>query len=525
MKKRAATYTQEIAQDRLNQNLHSHQARRPALRNGHTTSMAKQQQTQIQEQPQQQQNKQQPRTTDRKQVQVDYDDPKHVEWRRQWRDQLKESHFFFDGIDDSGISRVKALLIRLGSSIEVFFDRNVTHIITRKPLDLENLTDLHAKALKNSITIWSLDTLTRFLANFTGRTTRASARTLEKTDLSQMLKQEKLSGATDRDVDTKRHDYYYFQGPYILVWDYSRHYRSHVIREYSLPNTETYGDWPQWANTPWGYSPFVTNHYHKPYQLTREDEAYKRKVERERKRKAGFLGEQDMPSRKVLITEERRIEETAIAVDETQRSISDRTKYAQCHMMHSAASVSQRFHEIVASGVNMSNSTSASRSVTRSGGHNCTAGNGLGPVVALVPSREVNNLKKRVVDQKLDHQIMIRKTTLTAPMVVQSTKASATTMEMAVTASAATATAAEIAAAAEFEEDSSFSDHKPTGHCENCHEEYRSYKTHAASQKHLNFANNPKNFEKLDLLLQSLERSVKRSAKQPVLQSVLRVGH
>lgn len=506
--RRAATLKQDSKYDVRAQNSPNYLARRKALRQGMTTTIAKQQQKEHEQQ--------------QHQTQVEYNTPEHREWQRQWSILMTESHIFFDGIDDASIEKVKPSLAQIGSSIELFFGNNVTHVITRRSLEGVNPSDLLAKAKQRSIKIWTYDKLIRFLTNLLGHAPRHSASaTTTHSNLSHMLREEKLVGPNDRDPNTKRDDYHYFKGPYLLVWDPTHHYRPFMIKEYARVDDQMSGGWPKFNSTTSGRCPFLED----PPQVVAQrqaymEEAYVRKTERDRKRKAvAILDKNDGSARKVIVTAQedqdqitRRMNEKydeedmslqenhsmhtpllSRAEDSNSGNIrksvtsdqikdgraTDQWKHGPMSTMlgRSAASVSHRFQEIVASGVNTSNFTSAVRSVAQSGEPGGAGGNGLNMVLAQVPSREVNNLKKKILDR--EQQTVTR--TMSTPPIVKKEKESEVSKDL-----------------------------KP-GFCENCHEKFDSFDSHVESKKHRRFANDSKQFAKLDQLLSGLQRPLKNT--------------
>lgn len=397
---------------------------------------------------------------------------------------MAESHIFFDGIDEASIEKVKPSLMRVGATIELFYGNKVTHVITRRPLD-GTLSDLLVKAKQRGIKVWSYDKLNRFMFNLLGpvkTSTTAAPR------LSHLLREEKLVGPTDRDPHTRREDYHYFAGPYVMVWDPTHHYRPYMIKEYPRLDDPNAGDWPRFKSSSFGRCPFVED----PPRAAQDrqfhvEEAYQRKVDRERKRKAAILDETENSTRKVVVTEESMgpvVGSAVNSLEDAMRPHSDVFRPGQRPLMRSAASISHRFHEIVASGVNMSNYTSAVRSVALSGDHGGIGGNGLNPVLAQVPSREVNNLKRKVLDRE---KAVARVTVKQQQQRQQQQQASAT----------------------EKKESSASKDLKP-GFCENCEEKFEDFAEHIESKKHRKFASDGRQFAKLDLLLSGLQRPLKR---------------
>lgn len=365
---------------------------------------------------------------------------------------MSDSHIFFDGIDDASIEKVKPSLGKIGTSIETFFGTQVSHVVTRRAVEAEYpTTDLISKAKSLDIKIWSYDKLIRFLTNLLGHTPRPSMPYGQ--NLSRMLREEKLVGPNDRDPRTKRDDYHYFVGPYVLVWDPTYHYRSFMIKEYSKPEEATEGDWPRLRNSTFGRSPFVDSRRGDDRvalgkrQKDDQDEEYKRKV---------------------------CIREGADHAEPIAEIV------APVVAAPVPVFVNNRFQEIVASGVNMSNMTSAVQSVARSNAER--GGNGLNPVLAQVPSREINKLKKqvfakeRIVEKRLEPDVTQKFNDSEQPRELKKEK---------------------------------LLKESRAGFCENCHEEFDNFEVHIESKKHRRYASELKHFATLDEFLTRLQRKPK----------------
>ncbi|KAK9457380.1 Dfp1/Him1, central region-domain-containing protein [Dipodascopsis uninucleata] len=120
-------------------------------------------------------------------------------------------------------------------------------------------------------------------------------------------------------------------------------------------------------------------------------------------------------------------------------------------------------HEMIATGLNMSNATSNIKSMTQSGG----TANGLSGNISNAQSKEVNSLKRKVFERKIRP--------LPVPQVAVKKNAVA------------------------------IKEMRP-GYCENCKDRFDDFDEHAKSRKHRKFALNDDNFRELDNLLVELAR-------------------
>lgn len=531
--RRAASMKQDSKHDSSvkssNTNTNAFLAKRKSLRQSLSTTVVKDHQAQskqLQQEREQQEND-------------------HKEWIHQWKQLMTEAHFFFEDIDEHSIDKVKPSLFKLGAVIEPFFGRTVNYVITRRPIDSSNPTDLQYKAQQRGLKMWTYEKLIRFLTNLLGYSPKNIVQIHATTyKLSHMLRDEKLLGPNDRDPDTKREDYHYFKGPYLMVWDPKWVYRPLLMKEYPAVDDPQEGEWPRLRTSAAGRCPFLED----SHQTSAERQAYiehiyKKKAERERKRKAALLDESEGATKKVILTSH---SNTADAKQDSQEkqavvrvlientdpqansqeevtpggmgnsedlnkrnTTSDQSVQAEGATGKFAARSgvihrTSRFQEIVASGVNMSTATSAVRSVTALSGGDPGPGNGLNLVRAQVPSRDVTNLKRKVLDREATVARM------SAPHVASNTpnnKALAAPGDN--NAAITTAQAASAATVTTKKKDSN--QNNKSGFCENCHEQFETFDEHIASKKHRKYANNAQNFQALDELLFSLQRPLKNA--------------
>ncbi|KAJ8097138.1 Dfp1/Him1, central region-domain-containing protein [Lipomyces tetrasporus] len=334
-------------------------------------------------------------------------------------------------------------------------------------------------------------------------------------NLCRMLREEKLTGPADSDPRARRDDIHYFKGPYIYIRDATQIYRPIMVREYSRVSEPQLGDWPQFRVTGTGKCPFVLDlQYHqnrtvkevKPRRTgsklkraaaieaeinTSKGAAKSRKLPEgegdSHNQSANFLQEHEAPQADddEGITEDLQQQASAAFKEPHLRKRSALTPVrmtsaransggptaADIKARKQALSATGRSyhkrmsaavgHELVATGINMSNVTSNIRSVTQSGG----AANGLAAQASQVQSKEVNSLKKKVFERK--------RRPLPVPQVAVKKEAVAV------------------------------KEVRP-GYCENCKDKYDDYEEHVGSRKHRKFASNDENFAEIDDLLAQL---------------------
>ncbi|TID14995.1 hypothetical protein CANINC_004666 [Pichia inconspicua] len=170
-------------------------------------------------------------------------------WQQTWRDIMPKSYIFFEQVDPADNEQRKAILAlkRLGATIELFFNENITIIVSRRSYD-KNITyppnDIFRYADKKQLKIWTIDKVFRFL-NHLGEpilkteeyenehhAISTATQTNNNNNLSNMLMNEKLFGPSDRDPSAKRSDFKYFSGFFLYIWDFTLKTRPVAIREW-----------------------------------------------------------------------------------------------------------------------------------------------------------------------------------------------------------------------------------------------------------------------------------------------------
>lgn len=78
-----------------------------------------------------------------------------------------------------------------------------------------------------------------------------------KADLSQLLRNERIHGPSDRDQSVITREMNIFKGPYIYIHDLDEKQRPIMVREYKKVAHKEDGDWPQFRSVANGRCPFV----------------------------------------------------------------------------------------------------------------------------------------------------------------------------------------------------------------------------------------------------------------------------
>ncbi len=389
--------------------------------------------------------------------------------------------------------------------IEPFFDSHITLVVTGrqiKPMENLNSNDIMYKALSMNRKVWTYEKLFRFLGNLLSNplvspNDQQQQQQLqiqhqhlkENEKLSHLLKEEKLYGPNDRDPNARRDDFHYFKGPYILIYDVYNEYRPIMTREYEKVDEPECGDWPQFRASTNGRCPFLCDTFRSIRKT--QTEAITKKVvvieptndeqkqpQQQRQEEEIIDADQYCPTTAVELRSKEMITATVTPVTtsgETSRESAFVSKPSATNTASQQVFNNQKFYSIAASGVNASNFTSNGKSLNYSAdnGNNNVKGNGLAATVAQVPSKEVNNLKRKVFER--------RKTSKTLKKKQQIKPKSGTPVSK-----------------AKQKEDRS-------GFCENCHEQYKDFETHINSKKHKKFALNDSNFRKIDDLILQLK--------------------
>jgi Dfp1/Him1, central region len=138
-----------------------------------------------------------------------------------------------------------------------------------------NVDVLHrARAL--GIKIWALEKLERMMITMFetdtglqaphGHNTRSNStqnsavmipRSNRQADLSQLLRNERINGPSDRDPTVAMKEMVIFKGPFIYVHDIDEKQKPIMVREYPKVSNKESGDWPQFRSVSNGRCPFI----------------------------------------------------------------------------------------------------------------------------------------------------------------------------------------------------------------------------------------------------------------------------
>jgi len=85
----------------------------------------------------------------------------------------------------------------------------------------------------------------------------AAPRGNREADLSQLLRNERINGPSDRDPTVAAKDLTLFKGPFIYIHDIDEKQKPIMVREYAKVAHKEEGDWPQFRSVANGKCPFV----------------------------------------------------------------------------------------------------------------------------------------------------------------------------------------------------------------------------------------------------------------------------
>lgn len=475
-------------------------------------------------------------------------------WQISWRKIMKESVVYFDtqGYDSSNqlqnleLKKAQKALKNVGCDISPFFERQVSIIISRRPFNPSKdypSSDIFHEAIQYKIKVWDYDKVFRFLKNLgasdspshnSNTTTNHHSNILGVNNnainnggngnLSNLLKEERIFGSTDRDPNAKRDDLHYLDKNYLYVYDLSQNVRPIAIREWSGD------DYPSIHLTLDGKCPFIPDNSENSdrKKLRRNQKFAATKEYRELLKKitsdimnntregmllntSGFTG--TSTSTDIVAEEHDEIveeeyqtsndnnqeiqqqeiihENDTVVVQNTSSSSTTNDKKTikkysfkappapllrnssciQPPIHNSNSNCNSKFYDVAASGYNgASNAMQFSMDSTlNSVAASHQQGNGLGPMVSQVPSKNINNLKRRIFFKKQKQK--------PSESSSKHTQSQVQSQEL-----------------------------KP-GYCENCRIKYDHFDDHINSNRHRNFAYDDRNFKDIDDLITVLNES------------------
>lgn len=131
--------------------------------------------------------------------------------------------------------------------------------------------DVLHRARDLGMKIWALEKLQRVITSLAdgdivtlsthGHNTRSNSTAISRgkgeADLSQLLRNERLNGPSDRDPTVAAKELNLFKGPFIYVHDMDEKQKPIMVREYARVANKEDGDWPQFRSVANGKCPFV----------------------------------------------------------------------------------------------------------------------------------------------------------------------------------------------------------------------------------------------------------------------------
>jgi regulatory subunit for Cdc7p protein kinase len=353
--------------------------------------------------------------------------------------------------------------------------------------------------------VWDYDKVFRFLKNL-GVNTDESQLLPEvlvdkKGNLHNLLKDEKIFGSNDRDPNAKRDDLHYLEKNYLFVFDLQQKVRPIAVREW---HDDSY---PSIHYTMDGKCPFIAevseNSDRKKLRRQLKFDATKEYREMLKQATMSIMNNIkhgiSMSSAKFKGTStstDKIDDETTIVQNTSDNNESackenennekqftvfndvgdeddfenyydfkqpDKVPTLNRNSSCMVGSISRQFD--VASGYNgASNAMSFSMDSTSNSNTLQQGGNGLGPITSQVPSRNINNLKRRIIIKKQQEQRNQSKVTKRK-------------------------------------------EELNPGYCENCRVKYDHFEDHMVSNRHRNFACDDRNFKDIDNLSETLKES------------------
>ncbi|KAF7117968.1 hypothetical protein CNMCM5793_007318 [Aspergillus hiratsukae] len=239
------------------------------------------------------------------------------QWQRHYRKAFPQFVFYFDAIPEDIRAKCSRQVIALGASEEKFFSRDVTHVVTSRPIPpeidtvtpaelnatsadqtpvdtvnpslLEKTADTHLhmslktdprreqsnmdvlyRARRMKMKIWALEKLQRMIAAINDgdpgghignsrnhNAVGANSKARGETDLSQVLRKELINGPSDRDPLSSLKELVMFKGPFIYIHDMDEKTKPVMVREYPKVARRQDGIWPQFRSAPLGKCPFI----------------------------------------------------------------------------------------------------------------------------------------------------------------------------------------------------------------------------------------------------------------------------
>lgn len=174
----------------------------------------------------------------------------------------------------------------------------VAHDVDIRRQPVRNADVLH-RARDLGMKIWALEKLSRMMTTMFdtdtgmvhGHNTRSNptqvaaptiSRSAREADLSQLLRNERINGPSDRDPTVATKEMVHFKGPYIYVHDIDEKQRPIMVREYAKVAHKEDGDWPQFRSVANGKCPFVEEVDYSRRDAEKEMARQQKQMEREK---------------------------------------------------------------------------------------------------------------------------------------------------------------------------------------------------------------------------------------------------
>ena len=150
--------------------------------------------------------------------------------------------------------------------------------------------DVLHRARELGMKIWALEKLQRMMTTMFdmdtgsqtahGHNTRSNSvqgttvvpRTIREADLSQLLRNERINGPSDRDPTVATKEISIFKGIFIYIHDIDEKQRPIMVREYAKVVNKEHGDWPQFRSVANGKCPFIDEVDHNRREVEKESE-------------------------------------------------------------------------------------------------------------------------------------------------------------------------------------------------------------------------------------------------------------
>lgn len=111
-----------------------------------------------------------------------------------------------------------------------------------------------------------------------------NARAGHGADLSQLLRNERINGPSDRDPTVATKEITLFKGPFIYIHDIDERQRPIMVREYAKVANKEDGDWPQFRSVANGKCPFIEEVDYSRREAEKEKEMIRLKKQQEKEK-------------------------------------------------------------------------------------------------------------------------------------------------------------------------------------------------------------------------------------------------